>query len=124
VNDGNVRSVTMTTTADRNSMITGRLSDGGVFRTTAPADASVSSALIDLAHELRISDRIAGRGTRAAIDHLDEQDEREQYSDPDEQALGPGVAGLLFFVVHLVASRRKNVAAPKIGASGPITIRA
>ena len=47
VNDGNVRSVTMTTTADRNSLITGRLSDGGVFRTTAPADASVSTALIE-----------------------------------------------------------------------------
>ncbi|HET8534611.1 MAG TPA: ATP-dependent zinc metalloprotease FtsH, partial [Sphingomicrobium sp.] len=54
VNDGNVRSVTMTTTADRNSMITGRLSDGGVFRTTAPADASVSSALIDKGVDVQV----------------------------------------------------------------------
>jgi cell division protease FtsH len=46
VNDGNVRSVTMTSNSDRNSLITGRMGDGGVFRTTAPADASVSSDLI------------------------------------------------------------------------------
>jgi cell division protease FtsH len=54
VNDGNVRSVTMTTTADRNSLITGRLSDGGVFRTTAPADASVSSTLIDKGVDVQV----------------------------------------------------------------------
>jgi cell division protease FtsH len=54
VNDGNVRSVTMTTTADRNSLITGRLSDGGAFRTTAPADASVSSTLIDKGVDVQV----------------------------------------------------------------------
>jgi cell division protease FtsH len=54
VNDGNVRSVTMTTTADRNSLITGRLSDGGVFRTTAPADASVSTALIEKGVDVQV----------------------------------------------------------------------
>jgi cell division protease FtsH len=54
VNDGNVRSVTMSSTADRNSLITGRLSDGGTFRTTAPADASVSSALIDKGVDVQV----------------------------------------------------------------------
>jgi cell division protease FtsH len=54
VNDGNVRSVTMTTTSDRNSLITGRLADGGVFRTTAPSDASVSSALIEKGVDVQV----------------------------------------------------------------------
>jgi cell division protease FtsH len=54
VNDGNVRSVTMATSSDRNSLITGRLADGGVFRTTAPADASVSSALIDKGVDVQV----------------------------------------------------------------------
>jgi cell division protease FtsH len=54
VNDGNVRSVTMTSTTDRNSLITGRLADGGVFRTTAPADASVSSTLIDKGVDVQV----------------------------------------------------------------------
>ena len=43
-------------------------------------------------------------GARAAVDHLHEQDQGEQDADPDEQALGPGVAGLLVFLVHLVSS--------------------
>ncbi len=47
VDEGNVRSVTMSTTSSGNSIIAGKLTDGGAFRTTAPADASVSSRLVE-----------------------------------------------------------------------------
>src|SRR6185436_921086 len=56
--------------------------------------------LVDLADEVGISDLVAGSAARAAVDHLDEPDEREEDADPDQQALGPRVAGLLFLVVH------------------------
>ena len=80
-------------------------------------------ALVDLADELGIGDRLARRGARAAVDHLHEEDEREQHAGPDQQALGPGVAGLLVFVVHRSSFGAKTPAL-KIGASAPITMRA
>ncbi len=46
VNEGNVRSVTIATTASRNSSITGTLSDTKTFTTTAPADSNISNLLI------------------------------------------------------------------------------
>ncbi|QNM82459.1 ATP-dependent metallopeptidase FtsH/Yme1/Tma family protein [Sphingomonas sabuli] len=46
VNEGNVRSVTMSSTPGGNSLISGKLTDGADFRTTAPADAQISSTLI------------------------------------------------------------------------------
>jgi cell division protease FtsH len=46
VNDGNVRAVTIATGASNNSQISGRLSSGETFHTTAPGDANVSDKLL------------------------------------------------------------------------------
>ena len=46
VNEGNVRSVIISTTASRNSSITGTMSDTKTFSTTAPADSNISNLLI------------------------------------------------------------------------------
>ncbi len=46
VDEGNVRSVTMSTGGGGNSAITGKLDSGEVFNTVAPGDASVSDKLI------------------------------------------------------------------------------
>ncbi len=46
VNEGNVRSVVISTTASRNSAITGTLNDSKPFATTAPADSNISNLLI------------------------------------------------------------------------------
>jgi len=54
VDEGNVRSVTMTSTADRNSLISGRLADGNAFSTTAPGDAQVSSKLIEKGVDVQV----------------------------------------------------------------------
>ncbi|HEX2804263.1 MAG TPA: ATP-dependent zinc metalloprotease FtsH [Sphingomicrobium sp.] len=54
VNEGNVRSVTMATSANRNSVITGKLADGSDFRTTAPGDASVSAQLIERGVDVQV----------------------------------------------------------------------
>jgi cell division protease FtsH len=54
VDEGNVRSVTMSTTSAGNSMITGRLSDGGTFHTTAPGDASVSTKLLERGVDVQV----------------------------------------------------------------------
>jgi cell division protease FtsH len=54
VDEGNVRSVTMSATSSGNSAITGRLADGGTFSTTAPADAQVSSKLIDKGVDVQV----------------------------------------------------------------------
>jgi cell division protease FtsH len=54
VDEGNVRSVTMSTTASGNSVISGKLADGGSFRTTAPADASVSTKLIERGIDVQV----------------------------------------------------------------------
>jgi cell division protease FtsH len=54
VDQGNVRSVTMSTTPSGNSMISGRLTDGGAFSTTAPGDAQVSTKLIDKGVDVQV----------------------------------------------------------------------
>jgi cell division protease FtsH len=54
VDEGNVRSVTMTSTADRNSLISGRLADGNAFSTTAPGDAQVSAKLIEKGVDVQV----------------------------------------------------------------------
>ncbi|HET9811989.1 MAG TPA: ATP-dependent zinc metalloprotease FtsH [Sphingomicrobium sp.] len=54
VDEGNVRSVTMSTTSAGNSLISGRLADGAAFRTTAPADASVSTRLIERGVDVQV----------------------------------------------------------------------
>src|SRR5689334_22525469 len=46
VNEGNVRAVTIATSTGNNSQITGKLSSGETFHTTAPGDANVSDRLI------------------------------------------------------------------------------
>src|SRR5690348_12401134 len=46
VDEGNVRSVTISTGTSGNSAITGKLDSGEVFNTVAPGDASVSDKLI------------------------------------------------------------------------------
>src|SRR5678815_909430 len=46
VDEGNVQTVTMASSAGGNSAITGKLDSGEQFRTTAPADANVSDKLI------------------------------------------------------------------------------
>ena len=58
VDQGNVRSVTMSTTPSGNSMISGRLTDGGAFSTTAPGDAQVSARIVvtERETELMIAD--------------------------------------------------------------------
>ena len=45
VDEGNVRSVTMATTANRDSAISGRLADGAAFRTVAPTGSNVAVTL-------------------------------------------------------------------------------
>jgi cell division protease FtsH len=47
VDEGNVQQVTMSASPSGNSTITGKLAGGQDFRTTAPADASVSERLIN-----------------------------------------------------------------------------
>ena len=54
VDQGNVRSVVMSTTASGNNVISGRLADGGAFRTTAPSDAQVSSKLVDKGVDVQV----------------------------------------------------------------------
>ena len=54
VDEGNVRSVTMSATSSGNSVITGRLADGEAFRTTAPADAQVSNKLIERGVDVQV----------------------------------------------------------------------
>ncbi len=54
VDEGNVRSVTMSATASGNSVITGSLADGEAFRTTAPADAQISSKLIERGVDVQV----------------------------------------------------------------------
>jgi cell division protease FtsH len=54
VDEGNVRSVTMSATASGNSLISGRLTDGNAFSTTAPGDAQVSSKLIDKGVDVQV----------------------------------------------------------------------
>src|SRR5205814_6303059 len=78
---------------------------------------------VHLAKEIRVSDWRSRRGARAAVDHLHEENEREQHSDPDEQALGPGIAGLLVLVVHRSSFRGKTLRL-KIGSSASITMQA
>ena len=46
VDDRSVRSVTIAASTGGNSVITGKLSNGEAFRTTAPADANVSDRLL------------------------------------------------------------------------------
>jgi hypothetical protein len=52
-------------------------------------------ALVDLADEFRIRDRLAGRCPRPAADHLNEQHKAEEDAGPDQHALHPGVRRLL-----------------------------
>jgi cell division protease FtsH len=47
VDEGNVRSVTMSTTPSGNAVVSGTLADGEAFRTTAPADAQISAKLVE-----------------------------------------------------------------------------
>ena len=54
VDEGNVRSVTMSNTASGNSVISGRLADGGVFRTTAPSDARISDKLVQQGVDVQV----------------------------------------------------------------------
>jgi len=54
VDEGNVRSVTMSTTSSGNSVITGQLADGEPFRTTAPGDAQVSNKLIERGVDVQV----------------------------------------------------------------------
>jgi cell division protease FtsH len=54
VDEGNVRSVTMSATASGNSLISGRLTDGNAFSTTAPGDAQVSSKLIEKGVDVQV----------------------------------------------------------------------
>ena len=54
VDEGNVRSVTMSTTASGNSVVTGRLADGEAFRTTAPADAQISAKLVERGVDVQV----------------------------------------------------------------------
>jgi cell division protease FtsH len=54
VDEGNVRSVTMTATPSGNSVITGKLNDGSDFRTTAPADAQVSAKLLERGVDVQV----------------------------------------------------------------------
>ena len=72
-------------------------------------------AFVDLADEIGISDRLAGRGARSAADHLHEQHQSEQDSDPDQKALDPGVGGL--FLVH--PASRYAVSRPPFTTSTP-----
>jgi cell division protease FtsH len=46
VDEGNVRSVTMSGSTSGNSTISGKLADGAAFRTVAPSDAQVSEKLV------------------------------------------------------------------------------
>src|SRR5947209_1146525 len=57
-------------------------------------------ALVHLVDELGIRDGGTRLCARTAVDHLHDENERQKHADPDEQALGPGVARLLLFVVH------------------------
>jgi cell division protease FtsH len=60
VDQGNVRSVTITNDSGLGpAVITGRLADGGEFRTIAPADAKVSDKLVERASMFRRSRRRA-----------------------------------------------------------------
>src|SRR4051794_4555915 len=54
VDQGNVRSVTMATSSSGNSLISGRLADGGSFSTTAPSDAQISSKLVDKGVDVQV----------------------------------------------------------------------
>jgi cell division protease FtsH len=54
VDEGNVRSVTMSTTNSGNSVITGELTDGEAFRTTAPSDAQVSTRLVERGVDVQV----------------------------------------------------------------------
>ena len=47
VNERNVQSVAIATTANGNAMISGRLTNGKSFRTIAPYDAKISDRLVD-----------------------------------------------------------------------------
>ena len=82
-------------------------------------------ALVDLADEFGIGNRLARRGFRSAADHLHEQDQCEEDPDPDEQASGPGIAGLVVVVlVHVRPSGRAPCPlAPKISRLRSITMR-
>src|SRR6185369_7698655 len=74
--------------------------------------------------EFGIRHRLTGGAARSATDDLGEQNQRENDADPDQQALGPRIAGLLFLVVHLSSFRRRTSVTPKIGACALITMRA
>jgi cell division protease FtsH len=54
VDEGNVRSVTMSTTPSGNAVISGKLADGEAFRTTAPADAQVSAKLVERGVDVQV----------------------------------------------------------------------
>jgi cell division protease FtsH len=54
VDEGNVRSVTMSGTTSGNSVISGRLADGAPFRTTAPPDAQISAKLIERGVDVQV----------------------------------------------------------------------
>ncbi len=77
-------------------------------------DHRLDIALVDLLDELRISQRLALRGA-SAVEGADEQYQSEQYRDPDEKRLGPGVAGLLLVPLFVHVIQSSNGAA-KIGS--------
>ncbi|QIL03161.1 ATP-dependent metallopeptidase FtsH/Yme1/Tma family protein [Sphingomonas sinipercae] len=54
VEEGNVRAVTIASSASRNSLISGKLADGTDFRTIAPPDANVSSKLIERGVDVQV----------------------------------------------------------------------
>ena len=69
-------------------------------------------ALVDLPDEFGIRDRLAGRVREPPSIIWTKKHERKQHADPDQQALGPGVAGLLVLVVHLAVFQRRNALVP------------
>ena len=54
VDEGNVRSVTMATTANRDSAISGRLADGAAFRTVAPTGSNVADRMIQKGVDVQV----------------------------------------------------------------------
>jgi hypothetical protein len=86
----------------------------GVRRNGDIADRS----FIDLVQEGRIGDHLSLRLGRRAIEQLDENRQRHQDADPDQQALHPRVAAVIFGAVLLVVVVHADVlplSPPKIG---------
>ena len=54
VDEGNVRSVTMATSPNRDSSISGRLADGAPFRTVAPAGSNVADRMIQKGVDVQV----------------------------------------------------------------------